>query len=241
MSSLVLKLIAMITMLIDHTAAVFPTENYMIFRLIGRTAFPLFCFLLVEGFFHTKSRTKYLLNMVIFAFISEIPFDLAIFSEISAGHQNIFFTLSIGLISLILFEKISNEVKLYLKKAAFIFIPLLQILIILFAMIFGDILRTDYNMMGVLLIVMIYYSKKLSINFKTAPNIFAAIAVILWLLYYDYRFEMINESYGIFAAVLILFYNGKRGVYHFSKYFFYAFYPIHLAALYAIKLLIGDA
>lgn len=108
----VLKMIAVVTMLIDHIGAVIiwnlfsvvTAENYAvleqvyhIFRNIGRTAFPIFAFLLVEGFFHTHSRKKYFGRLALFAVLSEIPFDMAFHGMPSYGEdQNVFWTFCIG-------------------------------------------------------------------------------------------------------------------------------------------------
>jgi hypothetical protein len=124
-----LKLIAIITMLIDHTAAVVlekiivagESSNtiaydsvlyfiYVLMRMIGRLAFPIFCFLLVEGFLHTRSVRKYAIRLAAFALISEIPFDLALFGEpFYFNYQNVFFTLLIGLLVMIGFKFISEK------------------------------------------------------------------------------------------------------------------------------------
>lgn len=134
-----LKLIAIITMLIDHTAATivnrmlqansgmlntsdaqaiqdFLNDNVMlislnaIMRSIGRIAFPIFCFLLIEGFQHTRNRRNYGIRLAIFALISEIPFDLAFEGTIfEYGHQNVFFTLLIGLLVMEGFRMIKEK------------------------------------------------------------------------------------------------------------------------------------
>lgn len=99
-----LKIIAIVTMLIDHTAAVLLGNN-MIMRMIGRIAFPIFIFLLIEGAIHTRSKMKYALRLCLFALISEIPFDLAFSNEaFFFGYQNVFFTLAIGMFMIIAFD-----------------------------------------------------------------------------------------------------------------------------------------
>ncbi|MBO4898744.1 MAG: hypothetical protein J5509_00480 [Lachnospiraceae bacterium] len=117
-----LKVIAVISMIIDHIGYAIlnrmPGVNdpgklisviYMILRTIGRPAFPIFCFLLVEGFLHTRSVGKYAIRLFIFALISEIPFDLAFYGKpISNNHQNVYFTLLIGVLVLWAFKKISS-------------------------------------------------------------------------------------------------------------------------------------
>lgn len=98
LNSFQLKCIAVITMIIDHTGAVLFPDN-MTLRYIGRIAFPIFCFLLVEGFFHTRDVRKYMLRLGMFAVISEIPYDLAFRDTvIEFEHQNVFFTLFIGVV-----------------------------------------------------------------------------------------------------------------------------------------------
>ncbi|MGB4657996.1 MAG: TraX family protein [Mobilitalea sp.] len=139
MSGSTLKLIAIITMLIDHTAATilqrllaqgqaglditstqavmdFYANNgvllacYSVMRLIGRLGFPLFCFLLVEGFLHTRKVWKYAVRLAIFALISEIPFDLALFGQsFNWNYQNVFFTLFVGLMVLAGFKAIGEK------------------------------------------------------------------------------------------------------------------------------------
>lgn len=136
-----LKLIAIFTMLIDHTAATildktliargllsldptdtaavmqFYADNGVIYganivmRLIGRIAFPIFCFLLVQGFLHTRNVTKYAIRLALFAAISEVPFDLAFKNRIlEFSYQNVFFTLLIGLLTLIGFKTLKQKV-----------------------------------------------------------------------------------------------------------------------------------
>ena len=113
LSGSALKLIAIITMLIDHTGAVLlsmyqPAQRvlftllgreysvYLIFRDIGRVAFPIFCFLLLEGFRHTGSRFRYGRNLLLFALISELPWNLMFTNTLRYERQNVFFTLFLG-------------------------------------------------------------------------------------------------------------------------------------------------
>ena len=103
-SSSTLKMIAVITMFIDHFGytVVYWSDGqgqyYQLCRDIGRIAFPIYCFLLVEGFFYTRSRLRYTVNLLIFGILSEIPFNLALGAAVrQPGYQNFFFTLSSGL------------------------------------------------------------------------------------------------------------------------------------------------
>ena len=126
LSGSALKMIALITMMIDHTAffilgsVPFATATlftvgkvdvtvYYICRLIGRTAFPIYCFLLTEGFAYTKNRKKYGLNLLIFAVLSEPVWNLAHCGKFFYESQNAFFTLFCGFLAIYFYEKFKDE------------------------------------------------------------------------------------------------------------------------------------
>lgn len=226
-----LKLIAIVTMLIDHFAAGvyadlytkgyliqwgitdYASDIYYICRNVGRFAFPVFCFLLVEGFFYTKSRGKYLRNLVIFALVSEVPFDLLLEEGIGFAGQNVFFTwaIALGVIWGItkVKEKFTNEptVSFFLQGTAIVAGCLLA---------YG--LRTDYSYYGIVLAVIFYYYRN--------NRILACLVGYIWFTFEPWCFP---------AFIALLFYNGKRGIS--LKYFFYAFYPAHLLLLYVLRVL----
>ena len=238
-SASTLKIIALTTMFIDHTGAILlergllpiiassvlaghsldylPTDyefwhriNFFL-RLIGRIAFPIYCFLLVEGFLHTRNVKKYAIRLGLFALISEVPFDLAFYGEFfNLGMQNVFFTLLIGLCTLWCLKSLEN-------------IPFGQtpfhILVTLTGMILAEFLQTDYSAFGVLLIVLLYFLKE---NRKT-QSIVGAIST-LW------------EYTAPLAFLFTYHYNGERGK-QLPKAFFYSFYPIHLLLLFTIQIL----
>ena len=135
-----LKMIAIVTMLIDHIGAAVLARllmvnglgeldqtntdaimqwlsangalygTYTVMRMIGRVAFPIFCFLLVEGFLHTHDVKKYAMRLGLFALLSEIPFDLAFSSKIlEFNYQNVFFTLFIGLLTMIAYRAVEEK------------------------------------------------------------------------------------------------------------------------------------
>lgn len=221
-----LKLIAMITMFIDHMAAILlPSEStaWLVCRSIGRLAFPIFCFLLVEGFLHTHNVKKYLARLLLFALISEIPFDLAFTSRsIHNGfllHQNIFFTLFIGL-AVIYGLSITSTV--FAKNI--VIDKLLQSLLILTGCFIAYKLNTDYEYMGVLMIVAFYLLR----NNK--------ILLVLAVLSVNTLFGLGIQTLGAVSMMFILTYNGKRGRQG-NKYLFYVFYPAHIFVLYLISLL----
>ncbi len=232
-----LKIIGMITMVMDHIAAVLierylrqsntpgfdPSDltkifschdpyaiMYWIMRLIGRIAFPIYCFLLVEGFHKTKSVLKYALRLFLFALITEVPFDLAFRSKwFTLRYQNVFWTLLIGLLTLILMDLI----RVHLEGSVAM---ILRTLTACAGMGLAYLLKTDYNATGVLTIVLMYlfgYDRVLG----TAVGCGALL---------------LNHSAECTSFLVIPFiakYNGKRGVR--AKYIFYAFYPLHFMIL----------
>ncbi|MCM1046392.1 MAG: conjugal transfer protein TraX [Candidatus Gastranaerophilales bacterium] len=242
LSGSTLKLIAVITMLVDHTAAVLLARMlltrrvistaervlevtdyaslyriYSVMRSIGRIAFPIYCFLLVEGFHRTHSAKKYALRLGIFALVSEIPFDLAFnASFLEIGYQNVFFTLFLGLLTMMAVDwaryKIRNRVLCFLSAGAMICIGGLA----------AHFLQTDYGARGVLCIMVLYVTAR----WRPVQMVAGAVS-FLW------------ELPAPMAFLPMVLYNGKRGIN--LKYVFYAFYPIHLLCLYLISLFLGLA
>ena len=111
MSSFVIKLIAIITMLCDHSGDAI-IGHFSILNIIGRIAFPLFCFQIVIGYKHTKNVKKYLLRLFIFGFISQIPFGLFTYSYLGRFDLlNVYFTLALGLLAIYIFDTFSKKYK----------------------------------------------------------------------------------------------------------------------------------
>ena len=110
MTAFTLKIIALSAMLIDHSAVVFPDIFPFWFRGIGRLAYPIFVYVLAEGFRHTKSPMKFLTRLFTFALISEIPFDLALTGKINfLADTNIFYTLFLGGAAVCLYERFKER------------------------------------------------------------------------------------------------------------------------------------
>ncbi|WP_035618618.1 TraX family protein [Lacticigenium naphthae] len=206
-----LKWIAILSMFIDHTGA-FLIEPYLLnhgieigsifggtslsadspysvlfqidiaSRLIGRLAFPIFAFLLVEGFIHTRNLNRYIFQIGFFALLSEIPFDLAHAGTfLESSHQNIFFTLFIGLLCISFFDKLKGT---YVSKW----------FILLIALVLSDFFNVDYSMVGLLTLFIFYY-------FHDDPILRNILNGSLFLL----------NLTAVFSLFLIQFYNGKRG------------------------------
>lgn len=216
----VLKLIACLSMFIDHLGAVC-FSGMMGFRIIGRLAFPIFCFLLVEGAVHTRNMKKYILRMGIFALISEVPFDLAFYHRlVYTGHQNVFFTLGLGLLAIWFLEHPIEQLD----------IPdvLYKLLVIIAAGLIAEFFNTDYGFTGIAVICIFYYLRgQPQLKYPIAAILLAAMGGV--------------EFYAVLALIPILLYNGQRGRQtKVMQYGFYIFYPAHLlliAALYHLFIL----
>lgn len=202
-----LKWIAIVTMVIDHAGAIlYPSE--IMFRYIGRLAFPIFCFLLVEGFYHTHDIIKYMTRLGVFALVSEIPYDLAFKGTVlEFTHQNVFFTLLLGVIMMYVLEK-GGE---WPEKA-------IEIMLVMWV---AEYLHTDYSFRGILLIFIFYQLRR----FKWTKLACGAAWNMIW--------NRSIQGVGAFAMIPIAMYNGCRG--RKMKYFFYIFYPAHLLILFVIS------
>ena len=253
-SGTALKTIACITMLVDHIGAscieagiltpgldagtlsqdalsAYPLYRLdMVLRFTGRLAFPLFCFLLSEGFRHTRNRPRYIGSMILFAFLSELPFDIGFFSAYSTmegtfpfylRYQNVFFTLSLGLLTLVCLERFSRSSRSGSGKIGLVF---LQVLSIAFFALLAELIRCDYGMQGICFIAAFYICRGHRIG-----------QVLLFLLAYMGTTGNQPPLCTLLACLLILLYNGQRGKFK-LKYCFYAFYPIHISILYLITL-----
>ncbi len=229
-----LKMIAIITMFIDHSAAIIlermiwnqevPSAAlywvYFVMRMIGRLGFPIFCFLLIEGFCHTRDVKKYAGRLFLFALISEIPFDLGFAGTLFYWqYQNVFFTLLVGLLVLICFRFLEKKQE---KNRTLCFI--LNCLILVGGMGLADLLKTDYGGMGVLAIVWMYLLRR---NKMLEAGIGCVVLTLMsW-----------SEITSFFILLPIRRYNGERG--WSLKWFFYVFYPAHIFLLYLIAYAMG--
>ena len=223
----ILKYMAIVTMLIDHIGVVLVKPVvyqygvgsnvdviYQSLRNIGRVAFPIFCFFLVEGFFYTRNVKRYALRLFLFALISEIPFDLAFWGgPFKFQGQNVYFTLLIGLgvmagLKYIDTKGFQSEGKLVAARIA----------VTAIGCILAVILETDYHMYGVISIVVLYLYR---LEGNRLKQLMMGAITFLW------------EPWALLAFPFLYLYNGKRG--RQPKYLFYAFYPVHILVLYLIS------
>ena len=234
MTSFVLKIIALITMFCDHFGYAL-VGHLSIWNYIGRIAFPIFAFQISEGYTHTKNLKRYFARLFAFALISQIPFHLFLqkFIPTSASSLNIFFTLILGLLCMIIYDYFSNIKDKILGHQIF-GIKIGQIVGILFVVLIsyiGELLNVDYGAWGIIVIFAFYLFK----NNKPAMII---SYILLCIIHYGYRII----HYGFYMQyiylaiatmlpiILIALYNGNQG--HKIKYLLYLFYPVHLLLLY---------
>ena len=201
MTGFQLKLLAMLAMTADHIGAVFFPEIPLL-RWIGRLAMPVLCFFIGEGLRHTRSPRRYLLRLTGFALLSELPFDLAFYGGIEWGHQNVYFTLALGLLALWATQSRGMEGWLLALTAA----------------LAAELLGCDYGMYGILLILLLD-------RFHRARSEQLAAAALLNLAFFGLQ----TQTLSLIALPLLWLYNGKRG--RDDRRLFYLYYPAHLCVL----------
>lgn len=219
-----LKVLAVLFMLIDHLAAFYLYDApalqvpflhilhktltpYWLMRLIGRMSFPIFAFLLVEGFIHTHDRKRYGLNLLLFALLSEIPWNLVHFGTWHYSSQNIFFTLLLGYLGLYAIERFKGE-------------PVKLLASLLGLLVASVLLKVDYGCSGYGFILMLYVLRENKI-----------LQAVIGSCMLSSRWQA-----GL-AFIPISMYNGQRGFVKgpLAKYAFYLFYPLHLLILYWLR------
>ena len=220
MSAFIFKIIAMITMFLDHLGYAINDGHFSYFNYIGRIAFPIFAFQISEGYIHTQNLKKYFLRLFLFAFISQIPY--MIFTSIIPDYGfglNILFTLFLGLTSIFIYDKCKY------KSIG-----------ILASVIIGLIAQyscCDYGIYGIAIIMIFYIFKNNYINASISFLIATSIRYIISIIKngYDIRYIYLLVCTCI-STILLSLYNGKKGKN--TKYLLYIFYPVHLLVIYAI-------
>lgn len=224
MSSFVIKIIACVTMILDHIKYSGPIFENFFTEYLGRLSFPLFAFLIAEGYSHTSDLKKYYKRLFIFGLISQIPF---MFFRMLVGEWkmlNIMFTLLLGLICITTYDKINKK---------YISIPIVIVIIFL-----GEILRVDYGWLGVMTVFIMYLLRN---NKKFLPLVYG---IIIFVYYYsiagsEYILLTRNVLLMLFtwsSTFIINMYNGEKG--KSIKYFFYWFYPVHMLIVYLLHFVV---
>lgn len=251
-----LKIVAMITMFLDHVGAAF-FERYILFlqhngvdavkyevesrhpglwmdfmedpaflrdfdallRLIGRVSFPIFCFLLVEGFFHTRNVGRYLIRLFIFSIISELPFDYAFYGRVYHDSQNVFLTLFIGMLFMYFAEKVLRDPLFFKKMSALAFIPaaltgalstIRCVSLMFFASMFG--IAADFSspvvmavmaLIGAALGLVIYFILTKKRDVKNKPEIFGVLLVLFITCALAFVLKTDYSVHGVLAIAVI--------------------------------------
>ena len=238
-NGMALKYVAMVCMFIDHFGATVMLEylrrDYAFFdagrvwystrtsiiyftcRFIGRIAFPIFCFMMVEGYVHTKNFWKYVLRILIFSVISEIPFDMAFnYSLLEFTSQNVGFTFLISLLTIRAYHMI-----LYHTKFNSFIRMNLSLLALAAGLVVAYFFKADYGAFGVFCVLMLYL-------FRTRKKMqFGAGMVSFAVSYFP------SELPALLAFIPLWFYNGEKG--KGWRYTFYVFYPLHILILAVIR------
>ena len=237
LSAAALHILAMAFMLLDHLwATLFLSQEWM--TCVGRLAFPIFAFMAVEGYFHTHSFKKYAQRMLIFALLSEIPFDLMYGGTwFYPVHQNVIWTLLIGLLGIRAMEAVREKGKTWLYLLTCVAVTVLG-----FAL--GTLGMVDYYGMGVLTVFVFYFLRG-----REWWKLFGQIAALYWINVsliggqifpielFGLEFEVCEQGLALLALVPIWLYRGRQG--HHSKafqYACYAFYPVHMLILGLVQL-----
>lgn len=221
LSGSALKLIACISMLSDHLAKFylyrFPWVKVVWFSvagreislcqlmtMFGRFAFPIFAFLLIEGFIHTQNRKRYGINLLILALLSEIPFNLMNGNTIMFPKQNVMFTLLLGYLAMCSLEFFKDK-------------PVISMILLLVMFLVSRYMHADFQTIGFVFIILMYGLRKERIIRTVACPVLLPMKLMVFL-----------------SLLLTCLYNGKRGFIKtpFLKYCFYAFYPVHMLAIY---------
>lgn len=217
-----LKLIACTSMLCDHIGYALVPCPWL--RIIGRMAFPIYCFLLAEGAHYTKNSFRYAMRLFFVLLLSEVPYDLMIWGKLSLFRQSVMFTLLIGFVML-----------QYMKRAPHFLLQLAAIIPFACA---ADAAFTDYGSRGIMLIALFFLTR--DIPWK---HLLQALG-IAWLfcrpsgMALDLGFlEIPHTVFALAAMIPILFYSGQKASRSAAlQWVFYLFYPAHLALIYMAKL-----
>ena len=237
-TSFFLHILAMVFMLCDHLwATVVPGNEWL--TCIGRIAFPIFSFMIVEGYFHTRSRKNYVLRLLTFAVISEIPFNLMSGGSVfNPMHQNVLWTFLIGIGLIRLIEWARSKPYRVWRWLLVALGVLLGCALALFGM-------TDYMHFGVMTVLVFYLFRGRRwwcilgqliclayINLEMMGGIVYSIVLFgrEWIIH--------QQGFALLALIPIWLYRGTQGPYNKAlKYTYYAFYPVHLLILYLLMLI----
>ena len=241
MSAMLLRIIACVSMLLDHIGYQYDIE---FLRCVGRIAFPIFVFLICNGYRHTASKVRYGLRLAVFALISQVPYSLFLYNTIWREKGNVFVTL---LLALLCIWTIDALLKKNLWPIAF-----LPTLVICGIYHFG-VIESDYGIRGILFVLVFFFFAR-----DGRQEHWLLIAGMLCAIYYPVAIRCLQwflggiaptitgweetQIYSLFALPLILSYNGQKGstpdgpiLSKLTQWGFYLFYPAHMLVLWMIR------
>lgn len=235
-SSSGLHILAMGLMLCDHLwAMIFPAAEWL--TCLGRIAFPLFAFMIAEGYSHTHNLRRYLLRMLVGALLAEIPFDLMYGGSIFYPfHQNVLWTFLLSLLLITLIEKCRLRFKPALAT-------LMSVGLAILGFVLGYAAMVDYYGVGILTVLTFYFFRKR--NWKCRLCQFVCLYILnvklLGGYYYDVRvfgleIEVVQQGFALLALIPICLYRGRQGIHNkFFQIFCYVFYPAHMLLLFVLR------
>jgi len=233
MTAFTLKIIALSAMLIDHIGVAFPETVPFWFRAVGRLAFPIFVYLLAEGFRHTRSKEKLLMRLLVFAAISEIPYDIVMGNTINfAADTNIFYTLFLGGVAIWLYERLKTRYGWQTLAVLAAILPTVMV---------AESLTVDFGGFGVLLLFAMYaiipkIPRLIVMSVLVLPQFM--MLIMAYTLGMKIRWEyLLLIPFALVTVPLVALYDGERGKK--IKWLFYVVYPAHLAVLAVIAAMIN--
>ena len=224
MSALILKIIACMAMAVSHFGCIF--RNFLppvwvdLLYYTGRVSFPIFAYLITEGWQYTGSKSRYMLRLFGFALLSQIPYALAIDSVGAQNFElNVLFTLFLGTCVLWIEDRASGQQGIF---GGFLFI------LAFLPVSLGFLFEMDFGWEGILCIGLMGLVSRKNCKLGILLAAMALIYIADFSVYYGVAF-----LFTLPAILLLYFYNGSRGRVK-CKYMFYLFYPLHLTVLYCI-------
>lgn len=235
-SSAGLHTLAMVLMLCDHLwAMLFPAAEWL--TCIGRMAFPIFAFMIAEGYLHTHNLRRYILRMLIGALLAEIPFDLMYGGSIFYPyHQNVLWTFLLSLLLITLIDKCRSRFQPVLAA-------LLSAILIISGYVLGYAVMVDYYGVGILTVLTFYFFRKRNwlnrlcqflclyiLNVKLLGGYYYALPA------FGFEIELVQQGFALLALIPIWLYQGRQGIHSKAfQYFCYVFYPAHMLLLFIAR------
>ena len=234
LDSTALRLLAILFMVLDHLWATVVPGNLWL-TCVGRLAFPIFAFQLCEGYRHTSDYRRYRRRLLVFALLSEIPFNLFYAgSLLFPFHQNVMFTRLLGLLAIRQADRLRREEGIKKKS--------LRCLALLLILAGGVVLFPDYGLMGIMTVLCFFVFRDhrlFQLAAMAVLNIFTFKGQTIPISLFGLAFDFPIQGFALLALPLIWLYNGEKGPGGKGlRLFWYIFYPLHMLALYFIQRII---